>query len=357
MLQEFNSRAWADRIRESAKEMRTWFPPLMSATVTRITVQLEAPTLPAETVEKSLHIMDPMTPAKAVYGDLIARNVCISLDEASVQIRDYSLPLVQIPNSGMTSWKTDGLLIIAEQAPAPESKRNVDIPLHLYNEPPLRITRTVNPTKLYTALNTTIMAPSTLGISWGAATEPGIADMIGVIDTFTKPNIDPSIPLGWWDKLRLVMHGHNVIHITGGGDVRFRVLGSTSPYFDGRKHWGTEGVDILLSNGIRIDINGSTRAREDIIIECGELRLAVPGMASVARTVAGGDSEKSNIATLAGGVRIALGFDFVPTLKGKGRRECDEISLKRRSHADLILRSPEYCRLDDSKEVRTGCAP
>ncbi|KND00922.1 uncharacterized protein SPPG_04022 [Spizellomyces punctatus DAOM BR117] len=348
MLQEFNSRAWLDRIRNSHAHPDAWFPPLMTAVFTDLSVRLSAPSLPASTVEESLHKMDPNTPARALYDDLIPRDVTINLGEMSLRIRDYPLPIVHIPKSATSSWKTEGLLIIAEQASGTESKRTVYIPLDPIAEEPLRIGRTVNPTKLYTSFNTTITTSSTIQLCWGAATEPGIADVMGVFDTFTKPNVDPSAPIGWWDKLRLILHGHNVINITGGGDIRCRILGSTSPYFDRRKHWGTEGVDICLEDGVCVDINGSEQAGEDITIECGELAFSLPTARHEIASSSGIDCGQADvIARMTGGARIALGFDFLPQQKLKGRKE----ALVRKVHTDLVLRAPEFCRSEHPYEI------
>jgi hypothetical protein len=90
--------------------------------------------------------------------------------------------------------------------------------------------------------------------------------MIRIIDTFVKPSIDPSPPVGWWDKMRLIVHGHNTITITGGGNLRVRVLGSNNPYFDARHHEGSEGLDICFSKGVRLDLGGSEEIGEDVTI-------------------------------------------------------------------------------------------
>ncbi|KAJ3185044.1 hypothetical protein HDU87_002610 [Geranomyces variabilis] len=342
MLQEFNSRAWI-AISQGAKQGASVPPPLMTATFTNLLVSLTVPTLPADTIEESLNLMDPTTPPHALYAELVPRYLVLSLDEVTLQIRDYSLPLVHIPKTRISKWTTQGLLIIAEQALQTESKRSVSLPLRMPSSEQIIVTRAVNPTKLYTSFETTITNDATVLFCWGASTEPGIADMMGVFDNFTKPNVDPSAPIGWWDKLRLIAHGHNVIHITGGGDVKFRMLGSCSPYFNALKHWGTEGLAICLRDGIRIDINGSNVPGEDVTIESGELALSLPASSSKEADCSDGELDDT-IASFAGGIKVALGFDFFLHRPGKGG---DLSKVTKRTHAEIALRAPEFCSADE----------
>ncbi|KAI8909298.1 golgi-body localization protein domain-containing protein [Powellomyces hirtus] len=346
MLQEFDSRAWIDRMRKTKAHAPSGFPALLNARFANLTVVLTRPVLPAETVEESLNVMDPTTPPDALYAELIPRNINVSLAQLSMQIRDYAYPLVYIPSK----WTTEGLIILAEQALQPESQRTVLMPLDLPDRDHIVVSRAVNPTKLYTSFNTTITSDTTTQVCWGASTEPGIADMMGVFDTFTRPNVDPSVPIGWWDKLRLIMHGHNAIHITGGGDVKFRILGSSSPYFDGRKHWGTEGMTISLKDGVRIDVNGSSVPGEDVTIEAGELALSLPSMKPQQHA----SNAEDTITCFKGGVKISLGFDFFTQ---RSERKSVAMALEkegstlgnRKNHAELCLRAPEFCSVDELK--------
>ncbi|KAI9095836.1 golgi-body localization protein domain-containing protein [Phlyctochytrium arcticum] len=345
MLQEFNSRSWLENIAAS-KEAPDWPPPLMTTVISKFSVELTPPTLPAETVEDSLHILDADTPARNIYDELKARNILITMGGLSLRLRDYHLPLLHLPAGHHNCWRTEGLLIIAEPLSGIESKRAVSIPMEPLLDEPLIVTRAVNSTKIYSQLATTITTSSAMQLCWGAAIEPGMSEMMSVFDSFTKPNVDPSAPIGWWDKLRLIMHGHNVVHITGGGGIRARILGSTSPYFNRKKHVGTEGIDISLSHGVRIDFNGSDSPNEDISIECGTLEFSLPATAT-ADTSSPTDrkAQADVIAHLAGGVKIGLGFEFVPTKK-KSRGKSTETVPPKKTHSEIVLRAPEFCRSD-----------
>ncbi|KAI8818444.1 golgi-body localization protein domain-containing protein [Fimicolochytrium jonesii] len=341
LLQEFNARAWIDRLRKAHKETEGP-PPLMHTTITNIQVAIDPPVLLANSIEQTLHIIDPATPANALYDEQIPRNVTISMHSLKMQIRDYSAPLVCLPADGSVKLETKGLVIFAEQVSAAEANRTVVIPVGLPTGEEVVVARTVNPNKMYSSLTTTITTSSTIHAAWGASLEPGISDMISVFDTFTKPNVDPSQPLGWWDKLRLIMHGTHTLIITGGGDISFRVLGSTSPYFDGHKHFGTEGMQVSMRDGVRIEVNGSQIPGEDVTIECGELGFALPFNARAGHHHRA--KEEDTVARMRGGVRLVFGFGFVTE-----RNRRDPASGLVKSHADICLRAPEYI---DSDQLR-----
>ncbi|KAI9017507.1 golgi-body localization protein domain-containing protein [Gaertneriomyces semiglobifer] len=339
MLQEFNARSWVEQIAAATRNQR-WYPPLMTAVCEGLKLRVAGPTLPADTVEASLHLMDPQTPKGAIYDDLIPRDIVLQMRELSIRVRDYPAPLLHIPPAGDNTWNTRGLFILVEQLSGTESKRVVELPLHPLEADGIRVTRTVNPTKMYTSLVTTISTSSSIQLSWGAGTEPGISDMMAALDTLTRPNVDPSQPIGWWDKLRVIFHGHNIVRVTGGGDVQFRMLGSITPYFNPRREWGTEGLAIEFRNGVTVDINGNTHVGEDVVIESGEMALYLPGTSTLTDTHTSQKDADELIARLSGGVKIGLGFKFLT----------ERSDVKRRSHADLILRAPEYCHFDDTKE-------
>lgn len=50
-------------------------------------------------------------------------------------------------------------------------------------------------------------------IVWGPCWDPAWTLIGQSVDLLTKPTIDPSPPLAWWDKSRLLLHGHWVMDI------------------------------------------------------------------------------------------------------------------------------------------------
>ncbi|KAJ3089994.1 hypothetical protein HK102_004954 [Quaeritorhiza haematococci] len=361
MLQEHNSRIWVDIIRKDRAQTPT--VPLMTTTFSDLRLTLSAPSLPASTVEESLHELESNTPKEKCYDDLIPRDIDLSFNGVEMRLRDFPHPFILVPNprdgsSTVPTWRTEGLLIIAEQIAHSESKRKVVLPLHEWLptvvRQPLVVTRTVNPVKIYTRTTTTISTSSSVCFTWGASYDPAITDMARVLDSFTKPNVDPSPPIGWWDKVRIIMHGRNEFNVTGGGGIKFRLLGSMNPYFDPRKHFGTEGLELVAARGIRLEFGSGGRSEqsgenEDFLLECGELCMNIPSTVyhqfhhpDANRTV-----QDDVIAKLKGGVKLTIGFKFM--VADRDANEDDEFDFEfvdevtpTRTHNDIVLRSPEY---------------
>lgn len=44
-------------------------------------------------------------------------------------------------------------------------------------------------------------------MAYGACWEPAMAQYNLSVDLINKPSVDPSRPVAWWDKIRLLLHG------------------------------------------------------------------------------------------------------------------------------------------------------
>ncbi|KAJ3292269.1 hypothetical protein HK104_005429 [Borealophlyctis nickersoniae] len=287
LLQEHNSNLWISRIKKSNSATGGVFPPLMTATLNGLVLEIRGPTVLAPTIEEALHVLDSSTPATAHYDELIPRDITLTLTSCNFSLRDYPNPIFHIPDSKTSrpALRTTGLLIIAEQITSAHSKRHIALPLSLPNAYPVQILRAIAPTKLYTSLTTHLTPPPWIPVTlcWGACIEGVIADTMGVVDTFTKPNVDPSPPIGWWDKMRLIFHGGHTVSI-GGGGVVVKVLGGMSPR-------GSEGVEWVMGKGV--GVRWGQDVGETVVIECGEFGWRVFE-----------DSEGEGYAKLEGGVRV-----------------------------------------------------
>jgi hypothetical protein len=261
--------------------------------------------------------------------------------DLSVTLRDYPDPLVLIPRSASptATWVSEGLLFIVGQPVEPESCRIVDVDLGHGSLPKIRVMRTVNPVKTYLQTQSTIITDGCIQVSWGAAIEPCLADMIRMIDSFTKESVDPSPPVGWWDKIRLMMHGQNVLTVSGGCELRVHALGSFSPYYNPEQSCGTHGIDICLNNGIKMELGGDPDQGKDVVIECGQLFFSIPSTgANSART----DTKSAGVfARLTGGVCLMIGVTYASQM-AVGPRSASQW----KRHCDVSLRSPDFCSND-----------
>jgi hypothetical protein len=261
-------------------------------------IHLQRPKL-KKTLEELLHDIDPTTPADLIYDDLIAFQVKTSTMGCEVRLRDFSIPLFSFPTSVDTECSMEALLIVAE--PFPKFFKDIYLPLYDTQEG-ISLKKGVSPTKFYCESVSTVSTCSRIELCIGAPLEPTLADLINIIDNFTTPTEDPSPPLGWWDKLRLVFHGTNQFKIHGNGQVVLKILGSISPRFDPRKHAGVEGIEIVMSNGLDIELGPALE------LNCGELKLTLPRQSGHAHP----DSKPMTcLAKLFGGVRLTLNAEFL----------------------------------------------
>jgi hypothetical protein len=301
LLQEFNAQSYIKSINASTNFLH----PLMQITMWGVALNLKNPTF-SDPLEQVLHRIDCTTPENIIYDDLMPFDIKVIVCGLEVRLRDYKNPLIYLPHVGDTYCELNGLLIVAEPHGKPECTRTVTLPLSCAPDILLQVTRNVNPTKIYMETITNVSTLSTVQVCLGAPYEPALAEVITIIDNFTNVTDDPSPPVGWWDKLRIVMHGNNTMNIHGSGQIRFRVLGSASPYFDPRKHFGVEGLECILSNGLSINFGGKGELTE-MVAECGELKMTFPK--SFEKEVSHDDSVC--LAKLSGGVKIILTTDFL----------------------------------------------
>ncbi|KAJ3271224.1 hypothetical protein HDV01_006957 [Terramyces sp. JEL0728] len=319
LLQVYDSKSYIDVLRSHTTKL----PPLMETIFYSLTLKVSLAKVEGY-LEDMIHQIDITTPNTLTYSDLLPLHIKAHFCGCQVRLRDYSNPILYLPQS-TSFWETNGLLIVADPISPKESEKIVDIPLDFGKM--INIKRNVNPTKLYTQ-SETVVNTSALQVCLGAAFEPCVANLITIIDNFTLPSEDPSEPVGWWDKIRILLHGSNTIKINS-GDFNLRILGSMSPYFDPQKHFGVEGIEWSMSKTINITFGGETEKTE-IIFECGEFKLNIPKTNTVC------------LGKLCGGVRIGFTIDYLTLLGGK-------IAEPTRSHYQVVLQTKDG-KIKDSFE-------
>ncbi|PKU30493.1 hypothetical protein llap_19203 [Limosa lapponica baueri] len=115
-----------------------------------------------------------------------------------VRIRDYPRYLFEIRN-----WQLSGRLIGAEQCGQACSRRRQVLKLGLpWGD--ATVERNMPPLKFYHDFHSEI---SQYTIVWGPCWDPAWTLIGQCVDLLTKPSEDPSAPLPWWDKSRLLFHG------------------------------------------------------------------------------------------------------------------------------------------------------
>jgi hypothetical protein len=220
-------------------------PALMALLVSDLDITIDKPSFPISEYPRYLHRIGKGMPLDTHYSLLIPMHVQLNIGEAKIQLRDYPLPLLHFPAIGSIqssrvpsmSIKTD--FVIAEELRDVESSRVsrvVVVPQDRTSsgEPTggfaVDVRRTVAPVKTYSDMTIDINSAYPTRVTWGTSYQPAIQDMMQVIENFTKPAIDPSERVGFWDKIRLTFHSRINVSWRGDGDVHLILKGRRLKY-------------------------------------------------------------------------------------------------------------------------------
>ena len=395
-LQQLNAQSWKRRIdaglkfqHHAMKDIREMFwgadetpedidqkerimsvslrPALGALLISELSLTIDKPSFPLHEYPAFLHRVGKGMPFDMQYSLLIPMNVQVSMGEARITLRDYPLPLIHIPSirPGQSprlpslTMQTD--FVIAEEFRDAESIRQVRVVV----VPPdqdasgaksggyaVNVRRTVSSVKTYSDMKFEINTTYPTRITWGTSYQPAIQDMMQVIESFTKPTIDPSERMGFWDKIRLTFHSRIDVAWKGDGDVHLILKGSRDPYLV----TGTgAGFVMCWRNNVRWGLWQDDEPRKFMTVESGAYVLAIPDLSHYARQVSQNDlSErksssstlsahqgamfKKTIMKLSGNVRWLAGLVFERNTEGGGR------SYHFKPHYEVVLKDPKYVK-------------
>ncbi|KAJ5648160.1 hypothetical protein N7490_004532 [Penicillium lividum] len=360
----------ADEPPDDAKETETILaipnrPGLLSALISDVNLVIDKPSFPIDDFPKFLHRVGKGMPMSMKYGLLIPMSFNLEMGEARVNLRDYPLDLLHIPalrpgqSPRLPSWSLRTNFVIAEEYRDHESARQVEVelipsasaadgsridPFHM------KVWRSVSPVKTYSDPVIEINTSLPTSISWGVSYQPVIQDMMKIIEGFTKPEIDPSDRVGFWDKIRLSFHSRIKVLWKEDGDVHLRLKGSRDPYVV--TGFGS-GFVMCWRRDVKWELHPNDDPMEFMSVTSGEYVLAIPDYSAEARwanelTTEDADassqsSEQKNAAyfkkvimKLSGDVKWAAGLVFERDIDAESR------SFAFKPHYDVILKNPKF---------------
>lgn len=155
----------------------------------------------AEQVLQQIQELDSTSPFPTEGLELLThwcRMVRGSVKTFFVRIRDYPRYLFEIRD-----WRLSGQFAGAEQRGQPYSRRRQVLQLGApWGD--VSVERNMPPLKFYHNFHSEVFQYT---IVWGPCWDPAWTLIGQAIDLLTKPSEDPSAPLPWWDKSRLLLHG------------------------------------------------------------------------------------------------------------------------------------------------------
>ena len=360
----------ADEPPDDAKETETILalpnrPGLMSALISDINLIIDKPSFPIDEFPQFLNRIGKGMPMSMQYGLLAPMSFNLEMGEARVNLRDYPLDLLHIPglrpgqSPRLPSWSLRTNFVIAEEYRNHESARQVDVELVPATDLPdgtrtdpfnVKVWRSVTPVKTYSDPVFEINTSLPTSISWGVSYQPVIQDMMKIIEGFTKPEIDPSERVGFWDKIRLSFHSRIRVVWKEDGDVHLRLKGSRDPYVV--TGFGS-GFVMCWRRDVKWEIHTSDDPMEFMSVTSGEYVLAIPDYSVEARWAnessteeldnGSASSEQKNAAQfkkvvmkLSGDVKWAAGLVFERDV------DADSRSFAFKPHYEVVLKNPEF---------------
>ncbi|KAK8076423.1 hypothetical protein PG994_003695 [Apiospora phragmitis] len=338
---------------------------LMSAVITDLHVMIDKPSFPLHQLPDFLHKVGKGMPKGMTYSLLVPMSIHVSMSEVKMSLRDYPLPLLHVPGikAGQSSrlpalsLRTD--FVIAEEFRGSESTRRIKVQI----TPPSKqetgqasngsfaidVRRTVGPVKSYSDMHVDINTAYPTRITWGPSYQHAIQDMMMVIESFTKPQLDLSEKVGFWDKIRLNFHSRLRVAWKGDGDVHLALKGTRDPY---QVTGNGAGLLMCWRNDVRWNVHSDDDPKRFMTVDSGEYVLAIPDYSHQVReadrmngendSVSSNDSYKSGAAfkkvimKLSGKVQWMAGLVFEREIED-GNRSFEFIP-----HYEVVMKSPQH---------------
>ncbi|KAG0648865.1 non sense mediated decay [Hyphodiscus hymeniophilus] len=346
-------------------------PGLMATLVSDLHVTIDKPSFSLTELPDFLHQVGKGMPHDMKYSLLIPMHVQIDMGEARVTLRDYPLPLLHVPaikpdqSPRLPAWSLKTDFVIAEEFRGAESTRHVkvDIVPPKSSQPgtsneggfAIDVKRTVSPVKSYSDIKVDINTGFPTRITWGASYQPAIQDMMMIIETFTKTQVDPSDRTGFWDKIRLSFHSRVSVAWKGDGDVHLMLKGTRDPYV---VTGNGAGFLMCWRNEVRWRLCRDPDPRKFMMVDSGEYILAIPDYSHQARggeRHKGKDDDGSSVSSsesfkrgatfkkvvmkLSGNVQWMAGLMFERNLNKSGERSFDF-----KPHYEVVLKEPHFTK-------------
>ena len=222
----------------------TSYPFLTNVILENTDITLSKPSFGTEGVPKFIHETGKGSPMDTKYSILLPVHIDAKFSELRWHLRDYPLPFIYVPPlpptlSGVPdAIHIHGNMAIAEDLVQSDREiRGIYVPLvpsitivntdRYYS---LLVPRTVTAVKLYMDLQCEIKSKETTFIAFGNSYQPSIQQTMQCLDNISKPPTDRSPKVGFWDKLRYMVHGKFKISWVNNGRFEIHLKGSRSPY-------------------------------------------------------------------------------------------------------------------------------
>ncbi|OZJ05148.1 hypothetical protein BZG36_02198 [Bifiguratus adelaidae] len=264
-------------------------PPLLRMAFDRMHLRISPPTFDLANTRRFMHDVGNGVPLDTHFSTLIPVRLEIRCGRTIATLRDYPLPLLHVPscqNEGagnVESWRLQGDYCFGDEIGDEGAIGHVNTVIiskafastYAAFNYEVTIPRCPSPPKFYSVVHIEVVTPRPTRLAWSVSVQPAIQDVSKIFDTITRPPIDPSPKVGFWDKIRLMIHSRTQIDFVGGGDFVFSLKGSRDPYaFTGR----AAGVTKTWKKDACIRVGFKNVESELIQIYSSSYLLSVPNL-------------------------------------------------------------------------------
>lgn len=214
--------------------------PLFRAVLNGVALNISQPTFGSTGLRPFLKDLGDL-PENTEFTLLVPLHISWLTDSARINLRDYPLPLLNIPphpNKRQSAWEFKSDIVIAEEMGPPTAVfwEECTIIPSSDSSPAAKafsfsLPRTIMPVKSYANPQVSVHSPGITDLSWGVSYSPAVQDLMRVFETLSHPPRDSSPSVGFWDKMRLSLHWRARVNFAG--EVYFHLKGKLERYYLG----------------------------------------------------------------------------------------------------------------------------
>jgi hypothetical protein len=213
--------------------------PLFRIVFDQLCLDISKPSFGPSGLVDFLYDLGDGLPRDTEFTLLIPLHLHWTLSSARVSLRDYPLPLISIPpkeDTASESWSFDTDLVIGEEiGPDTNVEWHPCVVVPDARGSPfaksftITVPKTTMPVKTYANPLVHVTTPGVTDLAWGVSYQPALQELARLLDTLTHASRDPSPVVGFWDKLRLILHWR--ARVTFQGEVHFHAKGKLFIFF------------------------------------------------------------------------------------------------------------------------------
>jgi hypothetical protein len=330
-------------------------------------LELDVPDFGLENYPNFIYNTAGGVPKDTEYGILAPMNLNLAGSELTIQIKDYPLPMLSFggnKDDGPETVRVHGDLVICEQMYIEEEIRhNFVTCVPQYNDPRERdslyafhICRTMTDVKFITDLHFHVDSSKEAIVSWSPSFQPGLGYAFNSFDLLSKPPLDISPKIAFWDKFPLLIPSKFTFHLKNG--IALFIKSSQSPY---KLIGKNSGLAFRWDNDVKISINKNGLAKDFMIVESEVFEIVVPAFdpTYVSKFLRSHSPSSRDYKIAKVLLRLTskpiiwkLGFEFERNANGKIEAEygTTERSNIFRPHYDVRLRNPATFSSDSERD-------